>query len=44
MESRGLFGIDLSTIGFWNNASIVEAHLDLTIDSAPSDDVEILDN
>ena len=41
MESRGLFGIDLSTIGFWNNASIVEAHLDLTIDSLPSDDVEI---
>ena len=41
MESSGLFGIDFSTIGFWNNASIIEAHLDLTIDSPPSDEVEI---
>ena len=42
MESRGLFGVDLSTIGFWNNATIVEAHLDLTIDSPASNDVEII--
>ncbi|HII48752.1 MAG TPA: hypothetical protein HA330_02575, partial [Candidatus Thalassarchaeaceae archaeon] len=41
MESRGLFGLDLSTIGFWNNASIIEAHLELTIDSPPSSEIDI---
>ena len=41
MESRGLFGLDLSTIGFWNNASIIEAHLELTIDSPPSSEINI---
>ncbi len=34
-EQRALFGIDLSTVGFMSNISIISASLELTIDTAP---------
>ena len=41
-KQRGLFGIDLSTIGFWNNATIIEATLELTIHTAPTIETNIM--
>ena len=35
-EQRALFGIDLSTVGFMSNITIISASLELTIDTAPS--------
>ncbi|HJM66084.1 MAG TPA: hypothetical protein QF555_00870 [Candidatus Thalassarchaeaceae archaeon] len=41
-HERGLFGLDLSTVGFWNNATIVEASLELTIHTAPSIETSVM--
>ena len=35
-EQRALFGLDLSTVGFMSNITIISASLELTIDIAPS--------
>ena len=41
-EQRALFGIDLSTVGFMSNISIISASLELTIDTAPSNATNIM--
>ena len=41
-EQRALFGIDLSTVGFMSNITIISASLELTIDTAPSIDTNVM--
>ncbi len=41
-EQKALFGIDLSTVGFMSNITIISASLELTIDTAPSIDTNIM--
>ena len=41
-EQRALFGIDLSTVGFMSNITIISATLELTIDTAPSIDTNVM--
>ena len=41
-EQRALFGLDLSTVGFMSNITIISASLELTIDSAPSIDTNVM--